>query len=167
MLRAHRQAWCWQDEYFGLTIEDVRRLENETQRHLAEKMAAARAAEVGESASSTTTPTDNSVGAMIPSSRKSSKGDANVHFVDQTTGQVECVNSEVLEERSDYSRSVSVDSKSSSSTLVNGGKGMRHNSTGRIRVSGKCLHPHCVYLHCSCAYFMFPHCVYQLRMYPS
>ena len=40
MLRAHRQAWVWQDEYHGLTIEDIRRLERETQLALEEKMAA-------------------------------------------------------------------------------------------------------------------------------
>ena len=38
MLRAHRQAWCWQDEYYGLTIDDIRRLERETQLALQEKM---------------------------------------------------------------------------------------------------------------------------------
>jgi hypothetical protein len=31
MLRAHRQAWCWQDEWLGLQIEDIRRLEREAQ----------------------------------------------------------------------------------------------------------------------------------------
>lgn len=39
MLRAHRQAWAWQDEWFGLTMEDIRRLERETQDVLAKKMA--------------------------------------------------------------------------------------------------------------------------------
>uniref|UniRef100_T1JJI2 DDHD domain-containing protein n=1 Tax=Strigamia maritima TaxID=126957 RepID=T1JJI2_STRMM len=39
MLRAHRQAWAWQDEWFGLTMEDIRRLEKETQDLLAKKMA--------------------------------------------------------------------------------------------------------------------------------
>ena len=38
MVRAHRQAWCWQDEYHGLTISDIRRLERETQLALAAKM---------------------------------------------------------------------------------------------------------------------------------
>lgn len=38
MLRAHRQAWCWQDEYYGLQLSDIRRLERETQLALAEKM---------------------------------------------------------------------------------------------------------------------------------
>nr|XP_055063620.1 membrane-associated phosphatidylinositol transfer protein 2 isoform X4 [Misgurnus anguillicaudatus] len=39
MVRAHRQAWCWQDEWYGLTMEDVRKLEQETQLALAQKMA--------------------------------------------------------------------------------------------------------------------------------
>ncbi|KRX47500.1 Membrane-associated phosphatidylinositol transfer protein 3 [Trichinella murrelli] len=39
MLRAHRQAWAWQDEWCGLTIDDVRRLENEAQLALQAKMA--------------------------------------------------------------------------------------------------------------------------------
>ena len=38
MLRAHRQAWCWQDEYYGLTMDDIRRLEKETQMELQQKM---------------------------------------------------------------------------------------------------------------------------------
>lgn len=29
MLRAHKQAWAWQDEWHGLTLEDIRRLEQE------------------------------------------------------------------------------------------------------------------------------------------
>ncbi|XP_022651080.1 protein retinal degeneration B-like isoform X1 [Varroa destructor] len=41
MLRAHRQAWAWQDEWLGLTMEDVRRIEAETQAELARKMATA------------------------------------------------------------------------------------------------------------------------------
>ncbi|KRX25121.1 Protein retinal degeneration B, partial [Trichinella nelsoni] len=39
MLRAHRQAWAWQDEWCGLTIDDIRRLENEAQLALQAKMA--------------------------------------------------------------------------------------------------------------------------------
>ncbi|XP_072290148.1 membrane-associated phosphatidylinositol transfer protein 2-like isoform X2 [Eucyclogobius newberryi] len=39
MVRAHRQAWCWQDEWYGLTMEDIRQLELETQLDLARKMA--------------------------------------------------------------------------------------------------------------------------------
>lgn len=39
ILRAHRQAWCWQDEYQGLTLADIRRLEDETQRELNRRIA--------------------------------------------------------------------------------------------------------------------------------
>ncbi|XP_069485073.1 membrane-associated phosphatidylinositol transfer protein 1 isoform X2 [Ambystoma mexicanum] len=39
MLRAHRQAWCWQDEWCELTMDDIRQLEDETARMLAQKMA--------------------------------------------------------------------------------------------------------------------------------
>lgn len=38
MLRAHRQAWAWQDEWYGLTIEDIREIERQTQLALAKKM---------------------------------------------------------------------------------------------------------------------------------
>lgn len=30
-MRAHRQAWAWQDEWHGLTMEDIRNFERETQ----------------------------------------------------------------------------------------------------------------------------------------
>jgi hypothetical protein len=39
ILRAHRQAWCWQDEYQGLTLADIRHLEDETQHELNKRMA--------------------------------------------------------------------------------------------------------------------------------
>ena len=38
MLRAHRQAWAWQDEWVGLTMEDIRQLEKETQMILRRKL---------------------------------------------------------------------------------------------------------------------------------
>uniref|UniRef100_A0AC35TN75 DDHD domain-containing protein n=1 Tax=Rhabditophanes sp. KR3021 TaxID=114890 RepID=A0AC35TN75_9BILA len=38
MTRAHRQAWTWQDEWIGLTIEDIRRLEEQTKAHLSKVM---------------------------------------------------------------------------------------------------------------------------------
>jgi len=46
MLRAHRQAWCWQDEYDGLTMDDIRRLERETQLALQEKMTGSEASSI-------------------------------------------------------------------------------------------------------------------------
>nr|KAF6312093.1 phosphatidylinositol transfer protein membrane associated 2 [Pipistrellus kuhlii] len=39
MVRAHRQAWCWQDEWYGLSMEDIRELEKEAQLMLSRKMA--------------------------------------------------------------------------------------------------------------------------------
>lgn len=38
LLVTHRQAWTWQDEYNKLTMDDVRKLEAETQRYLLTKM---------------------------------------------------------------------------------------------------------------------------------
>lgn len=51
MLRAHRQAWAWQDEWIGLTMDDIRKLEKETQEHLARTMANCGEGEEGEGAS--------------------------------------------------------------------------------------------------------------------
>ncbi|WKX98484.1 hypothetical protein Q1695_013847 [Nippostrongylus brasiliensis] len=39
MLRAHRQAWAWQDEWVGLNMADIRRLEAEAAEHLSAVMA--------------------------------------------------------------------------------------------------------------------------------
>ena len=39
MLRAHRQAWAWQDEWIHLTMDDIRKLEKEVQESLAQTMA--------------------------------------------------------------------------------------------------------------------------------
>ena len=41
MLRAHRQAVTWQDEWVNLTMEDVREIERQTQAALAKKMGGA------------------------------------------------------------------------------------------------------------------------------
>ncbi|XP_014485233.1 PREDICTED: protein retinal degeneration B isoform X5 [Dinoponera quadriceps] len=38
MLRAHIQAWAWQDEWNGLTMEDIREIERQTQLALQRKM---------------------------------------------------------------------------------------------------------------------------------
>ena len=42
MVGAHRQAWTWQDEWYGLTMTEIRRLEAETARALALKMGQAK-----------------------------------------------------------------------------------------------------------------------------
>lgn len=38
LVRAHQQAWAWQDEWHGLTLEQVREMERETQECLAGMM---------------------------------------------------------------------------------------------------------------------------------
>ncbi|XP_053678781.1 protein retinal degeneration B [Anopheles nili] len=38
MLRAHRQAWAWQDEWHGLSMDDIREIERQTQLALKRKM---------------------------------------------------------------------------------------------------------------------------------
>ncbi|XP_034941683.1 protein retinal degeneration B isoform X2 [Chelonus insularis] len=69
MLRAHRQAWAWQDEWIGLTMDDIREIERQTQLALQRKMAAAETGEEvdgyedknGEANTSAPTPQDNDV----------------------------------------------------------------------------------------------------------
>lgn len=41
MLKAHRRAWLWQDEWYGLSMDDIREIERQTQEILRKKMAAA------------------------------------------------------------------------------------------------------------------------------
>ncbi|KAF0748361.1 protein retinal degeneration B isoform X2 [Aphis craccivora] len=38
MVRAHRQAWAWQDEWVNLTMNDIRQIERQTQEALKRKM---------------------------------------------------------------------------------------------------------------------------------
>lgn len=38
LLITHRQAWCWQDEYYGLSLDDIRKLEEQAQEELKRKM---------------------------------------------------------------------------------------------------------------------------------
>lgn len=38
MVRAHRQAWAWQDEWVNLTMDDIRQIERQTQEALKRKM---------------------------------------------------------------------------------------------------------------------------------
>nr|CAD7586071.1 unnamed protein product [Timema genevievae] len=45
MVRAHRQAWAWQDEWQGLTMDDIRQIERQTQEALKQKMGSGEAAE--------------------------------------------------------------------------------------------------------------------------
>lgn len=58
MVRAHRQAWAWQDEWNGLTMEDIREIERQTQLALQRKMGLSESSEdeldVSKEAGSTT-----------------------------------------------------------------------------------------------------------------
>uniref|UniRef100_A0A2C9LYP6 Phosphatidylinositol transfer protein N-terminal domain-containing protein n=1 Tax=Biomphalaria glabrata TaxID=6526 RepID=A0A2C9LYP6_BIOGL len=125
MLRAHRQAWCWQDEYYGLTLEDIRALERETQLALAEKMAAANQAHGVGSPETNDSPTRRSSSASSDSSerrlshphhhhhRVAEKSKSGVHF-----SETLLKDSPSLEAASDFSRSVS--QESNASTVING-----------------------------------------------
>ena len=57
MVRAHRQAWTWQDEWYGLTMEDIRELERQTQLALAKKMGGASGSLSGDDQSESSSPT--------------------------------------------------------------------------------------------------------------
>ena len=39
LIHSHRQAWCWQDEYYGLAMEDIRKLEAEAAEELKNRFA--------------------------------------------------------------------------------------------------------------------------------
>ncbi|MGH0167487.1 UNVERIFIED_CONTAM: hypothetical protein FKN15_062602 [Acipenser sinensis] len=58
MVQAHRQAWCWQDEWYGLSIADIRQLEHETQLMLAQKMAEFSCNDEAEQNGASTSPAD-------------------------------------------------------------------------------------------------------------
>ncbi|XP_076232304.1 retinal degeneration B isoform X1 [Calliopsis andreniformis] len=45
MVRAHKQAWAWQDEWNGLTMEDIREIERQTQLALQKRMGGIEGAE--------------------------------------------------------------------------------------------------------------------------
>ncbi|XP_054007489.1 protein retinal degeneration B isoform X1 [Hylaeus anthracinus] len=66
MLRAHTQAWAWQDEWIGLTMEDIREIERQTQLALQRRMGAAEGSEEAteenqEMSASNATPQDSDV----------------------------------------------------------------------------------------------------------
>ncbi|XP_076290130.1 retinal degeneration B isoform X2 [Lasioglossum baleicum] len=64
MVRAHKQAWAWQDEWNGLTMEDIREIEKQTQLALQKRMGAVEGGEEStddnqDNATSNTTPQDS------------------------------------------------------------------------------------------------------------
>lgn len=53
LLKSHLKAWIWQDEWVGLTLQDIRKLENETALYLSKVMSNTKSKEnVGDSDSS-------------------------------------------------------------------------------------------------------------------
>ncbi|XP_006865543.1 PREDICTED: membrane-associated phosphatidylinositol transfer protein 2 [Chrysochloris asiatica] len=72
MVRAHRQAWCWQDEWCGLSMENIRELEKEAQLLLSRKMA-----QFSEDEEATELPKDEGTqGSGEPEPNSSSSGEA-------------------------------------------------------------------------------------------
>ncbi|XP_033321721.2 retinal degeneration B isoform X4 [Megalopta genalis] len=70
MVEAHRQAWAWQDEWHGLTMEDIREIEKQTQLALQKRMGAAEGGEESmdenqENATSNASPQDSDVAATL------------------------------------------------------------------------------------------------------
>ncbi|CAK9810045.1 Protein retinal degeneration B [Anthophora plagiata] len=63
MVRAHRQAWAWQDEWNDLTMEDIREIERQTQLALQRRMANA---ENGEEATNENQEEDANNSTMTP-----------------------------------------------------------------------------------------------------
>ncbi|XP_030624361.1 membrane-associated phosphatidylinositol transfer protein 2 [Chanos chanos] len=89
MVRAHRQAWCWQDEWYGLTIEDIRQLELETQLALAQKMAQFSCnEEAGESNGTAATPEKNQEAKEAVGSMEAAEPSRNLGDSLQTRGEL-------------------------------------------------------------------------------
>lgn len=81
LLVTHRQAWCWQDEYIDLTMEQIRLLEAETQKILKEKMSAniANNRRISKAANAATTST-NSI-------NSSSKNDSSNRLINENSNK--------------------------------------------------------------------------------
>lgn len=102
MLRAHRQAWAWQDEWLGLTMEDIRCMEREIQEQLAKKMA------------------------QINHGQEGEINDASVQDDDEKSPSRQAINLDIIDKDKDDNnlKSLSIDAtrNKAPSTLVQGGK---------------------------------------------
>lgn len=112
MVRAHRQAWCWQDEWYGLSIADIRQLEHETQLMLAQKMAEFSCNDEAEQNGASTSPADKGQEAKAISSSEA---------VDDS-GSI----GDTLQGRGELTKQWSTSSKSSRSSK-RGGSPSRHS----------------------------------------
>lgn len=70
MLRAHRQAWAWQDEWHGLTMEDIRKIEKQTQLALQKKMGGDSESDYGDMPGSSQNDSSKSLAATMTSIEK-------------------------------------------------------------------------------------------------
>uniref|UniRef100_A0AAY4BW82 DDHD domain-containing protein n=1 Tax=Denticeps clupeoides TaxID=299321 RepID=A0AAY4BW82_9TELE len=113
MVRAHRQAWCWQDEWYGLTIEDIRQLELETQLALAAKMAQYSCNEAGGEANGTEATTDMD--------QEAKEAISSIDASDPPNGR-----GDTLENRGELTKQWSTSSRSSRSSK-RGGSPSRHS----------------------------------------
>uniref|UniRef100_A0A9J8CEZ0 Phosphatidylinositol transfer protein membrane associated 2 n=1 Tax=Cyprinus carpio carpio TaxID=630221 RepID=A0A9J8CEZ0_CYPCA len=110
MVRAHRQAWCWQDEWYGLTMEDIRQLELETQLALAQKMAQYSSNEEG---------SENNGAVTSPKKEHEAKEAIDAEGTTRTMG-------ETLQARGELTKQWSTSSRSSRSSK-RGGSPSRHS----------------------------------------
>lgn len=100
MLRAHQQAWAWQDEWVGLTMEDIRRLERETQEALAKKMSSEGMDQCSNGETGSITPQPGI--AMHPSPSNLSGQEVDLNAIDKDKDNEMCITPEL---RTDISRS--------------------------------------------------------------
>ncbi|XP_058889045.1 membrane-associated phosphatidylinositol transfer protein 2-like isoform X7 [Acipenser ruthenus] len=112
MVRAHRQAWCWQDEWYGLSIADIRQLEHETQLMLAQKMAEFSCNDEAEQNGASTSPADKGQEAKAISSSEA----------EDVSGSI----GDTLQGRGELTKQWSTSSKSSRSSK-RGGSPSRHS----------------------------------------
>lgn len=94
MLMGHRQAWVWQDEWYGLTISDIRELEEETQRMLAKKMG-----HVSDPNLSSIMSNEDDVGTLRRRSVNSSLRGSTIELLSQESMEVSTVEQDVRSER--------------------------------------------------------------------
>lgn len=118
MVRAHRQAWCWQDEWYGLTMDDIRQLELETQLALATKMAQFSQAEEATEANGS-----------APSPDKEQEAKEAISSIEAEEEEVVVVSSsggETLQPRGILTKQWSTSSRSSRSSKRGGEQHKRH-----------------------------------------
>ncbi|XP_063066410.1 membrane-associated phosphatidylinositol transfer protein 2-like [Engraulis encrasicolus] len=118
MVRAHRQAWCWQDEWYGLTIEDIRQLELETQLALAAKMAQYSCNEEGGG--------DNKADAHTPDSQQPISGEDKQPISAADSGDVRG-STDTLQAKGELTKQWSTSSRSSKSSKRGAGSPSRHS----------------------------------------